>query len=90
MQVTKPPAIYFPDFNGPFVLVTDASTVSTGEMLAKRDRCKPDGPLNPVAFFHQTLSSSERNYNTTDREPLAIVLAEISCLLGGIELRPNK
>ena len=71
MQVTKPPQIYFPDFNRPCVLVTDASTVSTGAMLAQRDRCKPDGPLNPVAFFHHTLYSSERNYSTTDRELLS-------------------
>ena len=71
MQVTKPPEIYFPDFNRPFVLVTDASTVSTGAMLAQRDRCKLDGPLNPVAFFHHTLYSSERNYSTTDRELLS-------------------
>jgi hypothetical protein len=44
-------------------------------MLAQPDRFKPDGPLNPVAFFHRTLSSSERNYSTTDRELLAIALA---------------
>ena len=75
IQVAKPPALYLPDFNRPFVLVTDASTVGTGAMLAQRDRYKPDGPLNPVAFFHHTLSSSERNYSTTDRELLAIVLA---------------
>ena len=75
IQVAKPPALYLPDFNRPFVLVTDASTVSTGAMLAQRDRYKPDGPLNPVAFFHHTLSPSERNYSTTDQELLAIVLA---------------
>lgn len=51
MLVTKPPALYLPDFNRPFVLVTDVSTVGTGAMLAQRDRCKPDGPLNPVAFI---------------------------------------
>ena len=55
--------------------MTDASTVGTGAMLAQPDRFKPDGPLNPVAFFHHTLSSSERNYSTTDRELLAIALA---------------
>ena len=74
-QVARPPALYLPDFTRRFVLVTDASTVGTGAMLAQPDRFKPDGPLNPVAFFHHTLSSSERNYSTTDRELLAIVLA---------------
>ena len=35
IQVAKPPALYLPDFNGPFVLVTDNSTVGTGAMLAQ-------------------------------------------------------
>ena len=74
-QVARPPALYLPDFTRRFVLVTDASTVGTGAMLAQLDRFKPDGRLNPVAFFHHILSSSERNYSTTDRELLAIVLA---------------
>ena len=56
IHVAKPPALYLPDFNRPFVLVTDASTVGTGAMLALRDRYKPDGPLSPVAFFHHPFS----------------------------------
>ena len=57
------------------MLVTDASGVGTGAMLAKRDQLQPQEPLKPIAFFHHTLSSAERNYSTTDRELLAIVLA---------------
>ena len=70
-----PPSLYLPDFSRPFVLVTDASGVGTGAMLAQRDQLQPQGPLKPIAFFHHTLSSAERNYSTTDRELLAIVLA---------------
>ena len=55
--------------------MTDASGVGTGAMLAQRDQLQPQGPLKPIAFFHHTLSSAERNYSTTDRELLAIVLA---------------
>ena len=74
-QVASPPALHLSDFTRPFVLVTDASAVGTGAMLAQRDVINPAGPLNPVAFSHHTLSPSERNYSTTDRELLAIVLA---------------
>ena len=74
-QVVNPPSLYLPDFSRPFVLVTDASGVGTGAMLAQRDQLQPQGPLKPIAFFHHTLSSAERNYSTTDRELLAIVLA---------------
>ena len=73
--MNPPPSLYLPDFSGPFVLVTDASGVGTGAMLAHRDQLQPQGPLKPIAFFHHTLSSAERNYSTTDRELLAIVLA---------------
>ena len=67
------PSLYLPDFSRPFLLVTDASGVGTGAMLAQRDQLQPQGPLKPIAFFHHTLSSAERNYSTTDRELLAIV-----------------
>ena len=74
-QVVNPPALYLPDFTRPFVLVTDASGLGTGAMLAQRDHLQQEGPLRPIAFFHHTLSTSERNYSTTDRELLAVVLA---------------
>ena len=56
----------------PFVLVTDASDVGTGAMLAQRS---DGGQLAPVAFSHHTLSQAERNYPVTDRELLAVILA---------------
>ena len=49
--------------------------MGTEAMLAQRDRCKPGGTLKPVAFSYRTLSSTEKNYSTTDRELLAIALA---------------
>ena len=74
-QVVSPPSLYLPDFSRPFVLVTDASGVGTGAILAQRDQLQPQGPLKPIAFFHHTLSSAGRNYSNTDRELLAIVIA---------------
>ena len=32
----------------------------------------PDGEIHPVAFHSQTLTASELNYNTHDKELLAI------------------
>ena len=71
-QVASPPVMHLPDFRRRFVLVTDASAVGIGANLGQRS--KDDG-LQPVAFHHHTLSAADRNYGTTDRELLAVVLA---------------
>ena len=56
-----------PDFDANFVVETDASDVAVGAVLMQHDR--------PVAFMSKALNSAQRNYHTTDRELLAIVLA---------------
>ena len=70
-QVSNAVALYVPDFGKPFTLVTDASDVGTGAMLANKD----GQHLKPVGFFHHALSQHERNYSTTEKELLAVVLA---------------
>ena len=70
-QVSDAVALYIPDFSKPFTLVTDASDVGTGAMLANKDSAH----LKPVAFFHHALSQHEKNYSTTEKELLAVVLA---------------
>ena len=72
IQVANPPVLHLPNFDKPFVLITDASDVGTGAMLAQRNS---DRALAPIAFHHHTLSQSERNYSTTERELLAVVKA---------------
>ena len=62
-QVASSPVLKLPDMKKPFVLVTDASDVGTGAMLAQRS---DGGQLAPVAFSHHTLSQAERNYPVTD------------------------
>ena len=71
-QVASSPVLRLPNMKKPFVLVTDASDVGTGAMLAQRS---DGGQLAPVAFSHHTLSQAERNYPVTDRELLAVILA---------------
>ena len=65
------PILHLPDMTKPFVLVTDASDLGTGAMLAQK---QTGGQLAPVAFSHHSLSRVEQNYTVTDREMLAVVL----------------
>ena len=71
-QVASAPVLQLPDMKRPFILVTDASDVGTGAMLAQRRDGKH---LAPVAFLHHALTQAERNYPVTDRELLAMILA---------------
>ena len=71
LQVSNAVALYLPDFRKPFTLVTDASDVGTGAMLANRD----GQHLKPLGFFHHALSQHEKRYSTTEKELLAVVLA---------------
>ena len=67
-------SLKIPDMEEKFTLVTDASDIALGAMLAQTDENDVD-TLRPVAFFHKTLSKAEENYNTTEKELLAVVEA---------------
>ena len=71
-QIANSAAMHLPDFEKTFVLVTDASDVGTGAMLANR---ASSGELLPIAFFHHALTTPEQRYSTTEKEMLAVVLA---------------
>ena len=71
-HVASAPVLHLPDMTKPFVLVTDASDVGTGAMLAQK---QAGGQLAPVAFSNHSLSRAEQNYTVTDRKMLAVVLA---------------
>jgi len=51
------------------VVETDASDYTIAGILLV---CTEDGQVHPVAFFSRTLSGAELNYDTHDKEPLAI------------------
>lgn len=57
--------LYQPDFNKPFELTTDASNYAIGAVLSQE--------RNPITFISRTLSSTEQNYATNEKEILAIV-----------------
>lgn len=59
--------LYQPDFNKPFELTTDASNFAIGAVLSQGG--------NPITFISRTLSQTEQNYATNEKELLAIVWA---------------
>lgn len=63
------PVLACPDFNKPFVLHCDASSVGIGSVLTQEF----EGKEHPVAYHSRLLSRTEKNYSTTERELLAVV-----------------
>lgn len=59
--------LYQPNYSKPFELTTDASNFAIGAVLSQ-DR-------HPVTFISRTLTSTEQNYATNEKEILAIVWA---------------
>ena len=65
------PVLTAPDFKSSFKLAVDASDVAAGAMLLQED----DGVERPVCYFSKKCNKSQRNYSTTEKECLALVLA---------------
>jgi hypothetical protein len=66
------PILVFPDWEKTFHVHVDASSISLGAILAKPEVVDLD---HLIAFVSRNLSESEKNYNTTEREGLAMVYA---------------
>ncbi|KAL6471884.1 hypothetical protein MHYP_G00205340 [Metynnis hypsauchen] len=64
------PILAFPDPEKPFLLDTDASDVGIGGVLSQI----VDGKERVTAYASRALSKTERNYATTKRELLAVVM----------------
>jgi hypothetical protein len=66
------PILVFPCWEKTFHVHVDASAITLGAIstqLGERDL------EHPIAFARRKLSESEKNYNTTEREGLAMVYA---------------
>lgn len=69
--LTNDPILQYPDFDKDFILTTDASNVALGAVLSQGTV----GSDKPVCYASRTLSDSELNYSTIEKELLAIVWA---------------
>lgn len=65
------PVLTCPDFEKPFLLQTDASAYGIGAVLTQ---IYPDGE-RVICFLSRSLSRTEMNYTTTERECLAVIWA---------------
>ena len=70
-QLLQAPILLYPDFDLKFSIYTDASNVGIGAALTQ----VVDGVIHPIAYASRQLSSTERNYSTSEKEMLAIVWA---------------
>ncbi|KAF8669628.1 hypothetical protein RHS04_08699 [Rhizoctonia solani] len=71
-EICKEPVLAHPDESKPYTLETDTSGAAMGAVLSQR---KEDGCLHPVAFMSASFSPAELNYDTHDKELLAIICA---------------
>ncbi|KAF8733245.1 hypothetical protein RHS02_07386, partial [Rhizoctonia solani] len=70
--VTKSPVLIHSNLELPYYLETDASGVAMRAILSQRG---PDNQLHPIAYMSKSFSGAEANYNTHDKELLAIIKA---------------
>ena len=71
MHVSSP-VLVIADYDKPFYLYVDASQFCVGACLMQSDKY---GVHKPVCYYSKKLSGAQKNYSTSDREGLALVLA---------------
>ncbi|QRW21939.1 Retrotransposable element Tf2 protein [Rhizoctonia solani] len=70
--VSKSPVLIHSNPKLPYYLETDASGVAMGAILSQRG---PDNRLHPIAYMSKSFSSAKANYDTHNKELLAIIKA---------------
>ena len=71
-KLTSEPVLAVADPNKSYILHTDASDHAMGAILMQED---DDGHVHPVAYASKTFNDAQQNYDTTEREALAIIWA---------------
>ena len=71
-RFTEELVLMMPDHSKPFQIEVDASKYATGAILTQMDS---NGDRHPCAFISKTMAPAQRNYDTGDRELLAIIRA---------------
>ena len=72
MAICSEPVLCHPDPLKPYYLETNASGVAMGAIL---NQCQEDGKLHPVGYMSKSFTDVEKNYDTHDKELLAIIKA---------------
>ena len=70
--LSSSPILKSPDFNKPFLLMTDASDFGVGAVLMQEDDLQNQ---LPIAYFSKKLNESQRKYSTVEKETLALLLS---------------
>ena len=70
-QLRNPNILVHPNFEKPFILISDASNKAIGHVLLQ----EVTGELRPVLFGGRVLSDTEQRYSSTDKELLSIYFA---------------
>jgi hypothetical protein len=68
---TENKVLALPDFEKQFRIEADASKIGLGAVISQKN----GRHWQPVSYFSKILTKTERNYSTSEREMLAIVLA---------------
>jgi hypothetical protein len=71
-RFTEESVLMMPDHSKPFQIQVDSSLFATGGILSQMDT---NGDRHPCAYLSKSLTKEQRNYDTADRELLAIVWA---------------
>lgn len=69
-RLARPPLLSFSEFEKPFVVETDPSALSIGEVLSQK---KTYGKVHPIQFGSRTMNASERSYSACEREAFAVL-----------------
>ncbi|KAF8752634.1 hypothetical protein RHS01_07533 [Rhizoctonia solani] len=68
--ITNAPVLCHADPSKPYFLETDASGAALGSILSQRQE---DGCLHPLGFLSESFKGAKQNYDTHDKELLAII-----------------
>ena len=72
--IAHAPLLHFPDFNKPFFLATDASSLGIGGVLYQPNSANEDIQANNIiAICSKKLNDTQRRYSTYKKELYAIV-----------------
>jgi hypothetical protein len=66
------PVLCMPDLSAPFAIATNTSKYTSGPILLQTD---PNGDWHPCSYLSQSFGPAERNYDSYDRELLAVIRA---------------